>query len=468
MSALLAVSASIFMFLYATYLGIGALGLSGRRSHVPIPPKFVLICPALGFAIVTLPVLWLNWLGLPVGRFALPLAIVLFAVASAGFVRAFPSIRWRILWPIGASIALAFVLTGRPLFEYGFDWLSFSNDDMANYALGAQRLIDYGFFSVPDMHQFTSGTNATLYYWVLYAALSIRTGIEETLAFFAVLLRLTPFAAFMPVILAMHLMLIASSAALVFQTSARRVAASITALALAISAPMTLGTVYQLIAQVCGLGLLNAVLAIGPAVLRRPSVRGIFVASVIVAGLFAIYPEATPFLFLGLGLVVVLRAARARRIARGTLVSMGAVAFAVAVLLNTNLLTYARTLVLQSDNGTRFERIHLFWYMLLPGAPATMFGILPIATRPDDPIASLASAIGFVLLAGFVVLIAIALVRRVEPLATVPAVMLALAALLFTRHSDFGLLKLSMYIQTYLWGLLALLVTGALWRRAIP
>lgn len=465
---------SIGVFVYVTYVGFGGLALAAslrpqkHRASNRVSPLLMLITPALGFSLVLLPTLWANWAGLPVGSFAIPLAVALFVVASIAIVRHPPRPNWRLMGVFGAVLALAFWLTGRPLVEYGFDWLSFSNDDMTNYSLAAERLIAHGFFSIPNRHDFVYQSDTPLYYWVLYAVEQIRTGVEELLASAAVILHVSTFAAFMPLIMAMHLMLISSSAALVYQGPRRKAAAILTALALALSAGTSLGTIYQLIAQVCGLGLLLASLAVIQLTLRRPSRRGVVIAAVIVTALFAVYPEVSPFLFLGTAIVLTLRVLRGQTDLRRAAKSIAGVALLTLILGNANLRTFLNTALTQTAGGTRSVGEHLFWYMLLPGAPATLFGLIPIATRPDGDFVSIAVAVGFALLFMLLALVCFAMRARAEALSAVAAVMLALGAFLAWRQADFGLLKLSMYMQPFLWGMLAVAVTSGTRKRVLP
>ena len=56
---------------------------------------------------------------------------------------------WRRAWPYGVVLAFALVATGRPMFKYGFDWVSYCNDDMANYALAADWFYHHGYYDLP-------------------------------------------------------------------------------------------------------------------------------------------------------------------------------------------------------------------------------------------------------------------------------------------------------------------------------
>ena len=72
---------------------------------------------------------------------------------------------------------LAFVLTDRPLFEFGFNWLSFSNDDLANYTNAAERFMRAGYFQLPPHASMTDLLSSVdIAYWHLYAMAGERAG----------------------------------------------------------------------------------------------------------------------------------------------------------------------------------------------------------------------------------------------------------------------------------------------------
>src|SRR5207244_2039976 len=94
--------------------------------------------------------------------------------------------------------------------------------------------------------------------------------------------------------------------ALVCLSTRRRLAACLTALLTGFSALSTLGVLLQLIAQVFGLSLLAATLA----VLLRPFsnwpfkllLRHSVIAAILVSAAFIVYPEILPFVLLSIGM----------------------------------------------------------------------------------------------------------------------------------------------------------------------
>src|SRR5262249_13662207 len=139
-------------------------------------------------------------------------------------------------------------ITGYPMFKFGFDWVSFCNDDMANYTLGGKFFLNHGHLGVPTIEELER--DASVRYWFLHIHAAVPHGVEEILSWACSITRLSPPEAFMPVILAFHMTLISSVAALVLQSRKFRRAALLAACGLAFSALVTLGTLYQLFGQV--------------------------------------------------------------------------------------------------------------------------------------------------------------------------------------------------------------------------
>ena len=57
-----------------------------------------------------------------------------------------PLLPWRQLTPFGAVVLGYLIYTGWPLLLYGFNWISYGNDDMANYCLAAERFLEHGYY----------------------------------------------------------------------------------------------------------------------------------------------------------------------------------------------------------------------------------------------------------------------------------------------------------------------------------
>lgn len=457
-TSLVGVTISVGTLIVATLIGFAALAwLMLRTAGGLIPTRLALLSPAVGIAIVTLCATWLNVGGLPVRAFAYPLSAALVALAVVGLAIRRPRINVYQLLPFFVIIAAAFLLVGRPLFEFGTDWLGFSNDDMANYCLEAQRQIDHAFMAFPNPFDWVHLRDASLYYWSSTAIASERQGVQAFLAVVSVVARVYPLQAFMPVIVAFQMMLVSAACAMVAGATTVRLRAAVVAGALfAVSALVALGSVAQLFAQVCGIGLLvGAATAIAIA-LRVPRFGGIALAAILTGGTAIVYPEITPFLGLGCVIYAVVNLFRRKLRARPIIVGGLVIACLAGILVNVAWRTYVFTLLPQIVHGTNV--VGQFWYFLVPSGPANLFGLLPIGSPPD------AYGIDAFIVAGHIVLLVwLVMVARSawrgELVGAFAASMALFGVDLFARRADFGLFKLAMFIQPFLLGVVAVGIT---------
>src|SRR5262249_34094644 len=155
--------------------------------------------------------------------------------------------------------------------------------------------------------------------------------------------------AFMPLIVALHLILIGSAGAMLLAGCRRRYVALLGCGLVAASALSTLGVVYQLIGQVGGIALLCAcVAAFFQSIRRYPTrwgLRHALTAGLLLSGLMLWYPEATPILGLGFFLHVGFAWWRRGLPVRPTLVLVTGAGGLALLLLNRYLLFFGSFLV---------------------------------------------------------------------------------------------------------------------------
>lgn len=441
---------AIFLFWVTTGYAI----LAACRRTQPLPN--LLLAPVVGMAVLALPAFFLSRLGLPVLRFAWPLTLVLLALAGGVLWLLRGRIGVRGYGPFAAVLLLGLLLTGRAALSFGFDWLSYCNDDMSNYCLIAQRLVEHGFYDVPREAELLSGTDYTQFWWFYHVPDMCRSGTDLVLAWVISLTGLTPHQAFMPLILAFHLTLLSAGSLLVWTTEAQRRAALMTCALLAVSALTTLGATYQLIAQVAGLPMMAGcafVMMEPPAPDRGGRIRQGLLIGLLCSGLMLYYPEIAPFL--GLGYLLYLGLALwQRRLAWRPLLPVLGVALATSlVLLNT---TFANPFVYcfqqaRGGEGHTEQLVGLFPYYLLPTGLPTLWGLEPLCWGSGPLLTSVKIAVGGLLLLAALVA-AVRLAWRLQPAALMTAVMLATGGVLFVQRGSFGLFKLAMFIQPFLLG----------------
>ncbi len=445
-----ALGLTIGLFALWTCLGIGMLGLLGTVDN---RLQRALLAPSVGLACFLLTVFLINRAGVPQASGARPTLVFLLIVGAGLLWRSRPAFSLREYLPFAAIFLLALLVTARPMLDYGFDWVSYSNDDMANYTLGAERTINYGFFDIPPAGDLLSGRDLSLGYW--FANLGVRSGSEIMNGWVAALTSLSPHQVFMPLIFALHLALISAGGALACRTHRYRLAALLTCGLLAISALMSLGVLYQLISQVGGLTLLAATAF----ALMRPFtetnrvllIRCGLLLALLGAALLVEYPEVVPFLGLSwllyLGVLQVKRRLAIRPLA---------IVLSVAVVLGVGLLnSYVPTSVVflwyQAGAGLAAPdlSLSLFPYYLVPSGLATLWGFQSVVSLTSEPWLSLSILLGGVLLLTAVFAAFYGALRGYSA-GTMTLVMLGATVTLFSKHFDFGLYKLAMYLQPFM------------------
>ena len=449
---------SLAFVAYLTLVGGGLLAACRWRGGIL---RTWLLAPAVGLALMILALMVLNQADLPVRAFAWPLTLGL-GLAAAGVLR------WRrtvlprrALAPFVAVGVASLLWTGWPQLRFGFNWLSYVNDDFVNYCLAADRFRDFGFWRAPELAEL-AGTDLAQYYWFMHVPGLMRFGSEITLAWVSALTGLKSLGVFMPVILGLGLVQLAAAGALVLHRGRWRRRAWLTMALLAASPLFMLGSLYQLIAQVGGLALMLAatvVLTQRLTVRRAGAIPVILILSVVGAALCVTYPEVTAFAGLA-GLVAAgFETVRQRRLPTARLTLFLYSVAGVMLLLRTNMLAYVFTIMLQLGSGFRSVdlSLSLFPYFMIPTGLANLFGLMPLAVNFAEPWTSVTIiAGGLALLAALAVGVREAV--RGVPMALLLLVQFALALRLMTSGNDFGLYKLAMFLQPALAASLAGLI----------
>jgi hypothetical protein len=415
-----------------------------------------LLAPVAGASATVLVITTLNCAGLPV-RYGGPLTTALLAALSLWLLRrCLPVLPGRRLLPFAAVLLTAALATGYPLLRFGFDWVSYANEDMANYCLGAKLFLNHGQFAVPSAADIVGDRDASLLYWFLYVVNATRHGADLTLAWVLSMTGLSAHQAFMPVILAFHLVLTAASGALVLQSKKFRTAALLTCILVSLSALTTLGTLYQLFGQVTGLGALCGTCAV---LLRRLSHRRseLVFAAILTAGTGAFYPEVYPFLGLSFIIYHAMEVARGKETVTTLFQSLWPLAMFVGFFLNVTLLVVGIMVMAQSTVGIMASdtSAFLFPYYLTPAGFAYLWGFRGISEYSGGATLDIGIVVGFILFALAAVSI-LWFAWRGRPVAVMSFVMMVAIFQLFRLRSDFGLFKIAMYLQPFFLGTLAI------------
>ena len=451
-----AVLLTLAVFAFWLLLGHALLALCRRGPALPN----LLLAPAVGIAVTAVTVFLCSRAGLSANRFAWPLTLTLVAATAVLLWRVRPPAKWKSYGPFAGVLLGGLLLTGRPMLEFGFEWLSYCNDDMANYSLRAQRLQNNGFNDFPPLQDLVQGRDYSQFYWFMDVPGGMRVGSDLVLAWLASLTGLSPHQVFMPLMLAFHLALLSVAGAVVCPSLEQRGQALMTCVLLALSALTTLGTLAQLIAQVAGLALLGGCATVLMQPLAgtdlRAAVRHGALSGLMVTAQLLVYPEVFPFLFVGLVVYLGLGLRRGT-VAPRPLLAAAAVATATAlVLLNLYAGATLSFLLMQAGHSGKFKILlaDIFPFYLLPSGLANLWGLLALGGDPSQaPWISARIVLGACLLLAAVVT-ALTLTRRGEPGGILTLVMLALSAFLFATSDAFGLFKMSMFLQPFVLGAL--------------
>jgi hypothetical protein len=453
----------IFLFFFWSVIGYTLLLLLDSRKQTL---RNLLAAPVIGFAFLVLTVFTLSRTGLPVRAFANELTIALLLIALFVVFRVRPQAPIRAYIPFATILLLALALSGWPLLRYGYGWLGLGNNDMVTSSFAAQYFMRFGFFDGPADGGFLRDTDYSQYLWTLYVGVLHRVGNELLLSWFAVVVGARPDELYMPFGLALHLCLISATGSLVMLSPKYRLAAIVSCALMATSAISTEAVLNQLSSQVGGL----ALLATSAALLLRPIAPSKWSAkkgraclsAIVVAASLVYYPEMLPFLSLAVMLFFLVAFMRYQVNWLGVLAFFGVVFFLVVTLLHNHLPAVFQHILgaLAGGGGARDALSNTYFpYYYLPSGLAILWSLQTYHQVLPDPLGSITILVGGLLL----VFAFVAVIRQTwagSPVATIGAIMFALAIVFVFKRSDFGLFKLAMYVQPFMLGTVAVVVCG--------
>jgi hypothetical protein len=439
------------LFIYLSILGQAVVSLFKPRIGV-LWSWFV--APAVGLSLLLVVITRLSVWGIPIktaGPWA-TLALLLVSAAILAWRR--PVLPLRKMAPFLYIALGALIYMGWPSLKFGFNWISYGNDDMANYCLAAERFLAHGYYDIP-LQTDLEGRDYAQHYWFMHALQQIRPGSEMTVAWISSLTGRRAHEVFMPAILMLSLAQLFAMGSIALWRGRNRRVAVVAFLLLATSPLFSLGTLYQLIAQVGGLALLVAIASILFRV-RRLTLRTMAVAGLMTAGLAIYYPEVSPFIAMGVIMVALrLRYTNSAKFGPYSLFILG-VAVLTFVLIASSTYEFINTLVMQSvgsaglgamaEINDQSGGLVLFPWTLVPSFIPMLFGLHPFGQVGVDPLISIQIVVGFAFLGYF----AWRVWRNLKdgaPVGYLGLIMIVLGVYLFQKGQDFGLFKLAMWAQ---------------------
>lgn len=457
------------IFLYWTFLGKAVLALFSRSIGIL---RSWLLAPGVGFATLFIAVAILNQAGIPIKAFAWGVTISFLIFTIGVFKYRNIIVPVRALGPFFAAIGFSLLWSAWPMFHFGFNWLSYVNDDFTNYCLAAERFKDFGFYRVPSKAELV-GVDYAQYYWFMHAIQLMRFGSEHAVAWLSSLTGRPALEVFMPTIISFALAQIFAASALVLAKGRYRNHAKWTAILLSFSPMFIFGSLYQLIAQVSGICLLLCLVVLltsGPVKRRRGRIALHAISTSIVgAALCVFYPEVTPFACLAVGLYLILKWIRKSELPGAEIVLLQYSIIGIIVLLRYNIISYLYTLCNQFVGGTRRIdlSLSLFPFFLIPSGLASIFGLQAMNQDVANPWGSIVILIGFVLLV-LCIIFAVKKAYEGSALGCLLLVELVVSGLLYRTGNDFGLYKAVMFMQPLLMAALAWNLVSIKVQRLIP
>lgn len=432
--------------------------------------RLVLAAPALGSAVMVLPLFVLSHAGLAMEDVARPVVGALILVSLPILWLRRPHLPPGVV-PVVTLCLVNVLLVGRPMFEFGFHWFANANDDMANYVLSATQLLHHGLLGPVDFAALSQGQGYTSTLQPLHNAGS-RPGADITLAAYSAVTTRPPYELFMPFIVALQLCGVCAAAALAAQGSRRRWAPTLAAALLVLSPLAAYGVLQQLLPQVWGLGLAAALFAL---LMRRelhqdpgPRAADVALIGILVAAVVVVYVELASTLALAYGLYVAVLLVR-REIDVLAIARLWIPALAIVLaLLNTYLIDEIQYVQNQASGGLADSGANkgppVFGYALVPGALSGLVGLQLLRPDPGAPFLTLSIVVAIAVMLA-VLITAFATVARGRAVSAIIITYTALGVLLAVSGADFGAFKLYMYVQPFLAAAVAVWLGNA--RRAV-
>ncbi|HWA10151.1 MAG TPA: hypothetical protein VG838_11930 [Opitutaceae bacterium] len=442
----------LILGIFAFFTLVGQAVLSGLKVRFGVLWSW-LLSPVMGMGVVVLFVNGCSKWGHPIRPYGPWITLGLGLASLAILVWRRPAFPCRRLVPFASLLLFYLIYSGWPMFHFGFKWISYGNDDMANYTLAAERFLNNSYYFLPEQTQL-EGTDYSQHLWFMHALQQIRPGSEMLLAWTCSLTGLNPHQIFMPVIFAMSLVQMCALGALVLYRGRYRKLALLAVGLLAISPLFSLGTLYQLIAQVSGIAMLIGACAL---MLReaRFAWNTVFATGILVGSLCITYPEVAPFVATSI-CVYALRLRYAHREGVKPFVHrIIAIAVLTFVIIGFNTYQFINTLILQSLGSaglgamadiSQIDGLVLFPWTLVPSFLPMVFGLHPFGVVGEDPMLSIVIALGIILLVVLLIRMIAGVIKGI-PTAVLGIVMIPLGFYLFFKGQDFGLFKLGMFVQ---------------------
>jgi hypothetical protein len=415
----------------------------------------IFISPVIGLAFFIIFVFTFSRLGFPLKNIKLPFLIYFVAIVGIGIYR-----NYSLQLSVGTFLKLflapiGILFSAWPILKYSFSWISYVNDDMNNYVLGAIRFYNQGFFSKPTLG-FNAGSDYSQEYYYFHVLQGVRPGSEIYLSALSNLHNGNVLAIFMPAILTLQMILIFGTLALsrTLTNPSKRKTRFVYLFSIMLPL-LSLGFLYQLIGQVGGLALGVAILALSVNILREQNYTEnksvFFLLGIFMTAELIWYPELLPFIIFPL-LIKTFFVKKKQRKAIWT--GAGLILIFMIVLLNKyffQALRFGLSQIIGAQKSTTGVNANsqLFPFFLKPHGLPTLLGISPLNRPSRDPWESL-TIVASVAILGLAICLILKHRYYLElPVAVFLFIIMVFVFLIFSGNG-FGAFKIAMYAQPFL------------------
>lgn len=448
----MAIALSLAILAYFFMVGYGFIN---RIEKGALCAKSVLISPALGIGINVIIAFTINRFGFAIKDFGLMMVVTLTITSLVFIATCSNKISWRDVVMYVLLLIIAISLSSWPMFQYDLEWVSYANDDMANHALAAQRLIDHGFFDEFDQTEYTAGREYSQVWWFNHVAGGVRLEEDLVLALASVVTKIGILEIFMPLAVALYCTLILVTAALTASMIKTKSAPLISAGLIAVSPLTTLGLLYQLSAQLGGLSLFIGTVVV---LFKKHEIKNfpdglriVLPAAFMGSSLIIWYPELLPFIAAGFAVYFAAMYFQEKNAGIPLLISTFASGIIILIITNSYFISAIKYLEAQIALGTKTNDIQkfIFPYFMIPSGVPTLFGLMAIDKSYSDTYLQWTFFLGIVLLATILIIMLVQ-ISKGNQASCILLPMFVIGAILFYKKNDFGLFKLAMFIQPFI------------------
>jgi len=448
--------AGLLIALIAVWFAIGFGPVALLAGGRPLVER-VLLAPAVGLAIASMPAFWINRMGFPVQSFATMLTAVLIiaSIVTYAVVRPDQKCSWRSAEVRGSLVLVCVLFAGITVVDWpglkdGIGWLGYANDDMGNFVLLAERVRHHGFFDPVSAQSVIRGSDfSELMTW------SMRPASQIVLSLAGTLFGLSDPAMFMPLVVALYAAMAAAVTAIVYSEARSLVIATAVLVAIMLN-PLNAFSAYSgLLGQAGGMAVGSAFLALSLTPWEYSTKRLTCISILLTIVLFSLniwYFEFIPIAFGSVGLYLALNGRQTLDARKRLSLAIVSIILAVGVLSGTYGAEAFNGLLGQFFNHgatAHSTDVFTFPYFMVEAGLVSFWGLSLVSDVSLAQVPVWLFGLAAMLFVTALIALAIALYRG-SMIGSVVAVIGMLGLVLLQRRADFGVFKACLYIQPFL------------------